>query len=128
MNGGGGIANSFLATLNIASCSGDSSQAGSVAVASPARAIAWQRQPPKSTSFSAQDRQGSGIQSVPRKAWKAGTLLPDLSAAAGRGPIGEFEARDRGRRMAGQDLALSGSTFRMTLPQPPMQGFGRLAQ
>mgnify|MGYP006863106953 CR=1 FL=1 len=42
---------------------GERRQTGSVARGSPASAIAWQRQPPKSRSFSSQLRQGSGIQS-----------------------------------------------------------------
>ena len=36
--------------------------------ASPVIAKAWQRQPPKSISLRSQERHGSFIQSVPRKA------------------------------------------------------------
>ena len=49
--------------------------------ASPVRASAWQRQPPKSFSLRGQDRQGSRIQSVPRKALKAGNSA-QISASA----------------------------------------------
>ena len=54
------------ASLKICSCIGDSVQAGSVLPASPVSAKAWQRQPPKSTSWNSQLLHGSGIQPVPR--------------------------------------------------------------
>src|ERR671913_1721136 len=72
MNSGGAAADSAAASANSRAWCGDSSQAGSVFLGSPVSAMAWQRQPPKSASLRAQERQGSGIQSVPRKAWKAG--------------------------------------------------------
>jgi len=46
----------------------DSAHAGSVCAGSRVMAKAWQRQPPQSISLRSQERQGSGIQSVPRKA------------------------------------------------------------
>ena len=46
-------------------------QTGSVFSAAPVSANAWQRQPPKSTVFRGQLRQGSRIHSSPRKARKA---------------------------------------------------------
>ena len=45
--------------------------AGSVFAASPVKAMAWQRQPPKSISARGQLRHGSFIQLVPRYFWKA---------------------------------------------------------
>ena len=45
---------------------GERLHAGSVLAASPVSRKAWQRQPPKSFSFSEQDPQGSGSQSRPR--------------------------------------------------------------
>jgi hypothetical protein len=50
---------------------GESSQAGSVTLASPVNSAAWQRQPPKSISRNSQLLQGSGIHSVPRNRMKA---------------------------------------------------------
>ena len=52
--------------------SGERVQTGSVFSASPVRANAWQRQPPKSTVFRGQLRHGSFIQPSPRKALNAG--------------------------------------------------------
>ena len=54
------------------SWSGDRWHTGSVRAASPVSRNAWQRHPPKSISRRPQLRQGSGIQSVPRKRWKSG--------------------------------------------------------
>jgi hypothetical protein len=69
-SGGAGRAASRSAVARNSSCSGDLAQAGSVRAASPANARAWQRQPPQSDSRSSQERQGSGIHSVPRNRWK----------------------------------------------------------
>src|SRR5207247_9366888 len=63
---GAGSSDSRSATCVKAACSADLSQAGSVRAASPAKAKAWQRQPPQSTSRNSQERQGSRIQDVPR--------------------------------------------------------------
>src|SRR5690606_21985096 len=50
----------------------ESSQAGSAFAASPVQANAWHRQPAKSISLRGQERHGSFIHAVPRKAVKAG--------------------------------------------------------
>src|SRR5262249_13352009 len=71
MNRSPPVAASRSACLKIASCIGDSVQAGSVLPASPVSAKAWQRQPPKSISRNSHDLQGSGIQDVPRYLLKA---------------------------------------------------------
>ncbi len=86
---------------------------------------AWQRQPPKSSSWrpSGQLRQGSCIQSVPRKRVNASdscqihssersfTLAnsrPGIVAAAWHGSASPL-----------------GATIMVVVPQPPMHGFGR---
>jgi hypothetical protein len=51
---------------------GVSVQTGSGLAASPVSAKAWQRQPPKSTAFRGQVRQGSFIHESPRNAWNPG--------------------------------------------------------
>ena len=56
------------ASTTLAWC-GENRHTGSVAAASPVSRSAWQRQPPKSSSWrpSGHERHGSFIQSVPRK-------------------------------------------------------------
>src|SRR6185437_2977880 len=66
----GGAASARARAATTRSCRGASAQAGSVAAASPSKAKAWQRQPPKSVVRSSQVRQGAGIQASPRKARK----------------------------------------------------------
>src|SRR3546814_1985128 len=63
---GPALADSVVASACMAACSGERAQAGSTVPASPVSAKAWQRQPPQSISRRSQERQGSGIQSVPR--------------------------------------------------------------
>ena len=66
--------------------------------------MAWQRQPPQSISRNAQERQGSCIQSVPRKALNAS----ELSQMSSKRPIPhvvEGERRDGLGGVAGQHLA-----------------------
>src|SRR5438445_8734667 len=65
---------------------------GSVAVASPVSAKAWQRQPPKSSSRRGQLAHGSFIHAVPRKALKAGEFA-------------QISARESTSRVTGQHLA-----------------------
>ena len=61
----------------MAACSGDSSQAGSVAAASPVSASAWQRQPPKSTSLQRAGAAGLGHPVGAAEALEGRALLPD---------------------------------------------------
>ena len=89
MNGGGGIADLFLATLNIASCSGDSSQAGSVA---------WHRRPaPWPGSGSRRNRPPAARRTGRARAssrcrGSAGRLgFAARSSAAAVADVGEFE-------------------------------------
>ena len=82
----------------------DLAQAGSVRSASPAKARAWQRQPPQSTSRNSQERQGSRIQPVPRKRWKAS----ELSQMSRRRPVAHVVEDEAGNGLggvAGQYLA-----------------------
>ena len=92
------------ATRANAACSEDLAQAGSATAASPAKAKAWQRQPPQSISRNSQERQGSRIQSVPRNVWKA-SEWSQMSRSAPVAHVVEGEARDGLGRMAGQHLA-----------------------
>src|SRR5262245_5307718 len=102
--------------------SGDKWQTGSVAVALPVSAKAWQRQPPKSMSRRAQLAHGSGIQSVPRNARNAGDAIQISASGCSR----TFQNTSPGIDSA----AWQGSTFPdgVTLserrPQPPTHGFG----
>ena len=57
---------------------------GRCCAASPVIANAWQRQPPKSISRKAQERHGSFIQSVPRKALKASEFSQMSSSGRSR--------------------------------------------
>src|ERR671917_2916828 len=101
---------------------GESEQAGSVAAASPTIASAWQRQPPQSRSLRSQERQGSGIQSVPRKAVKAGEEVQisarDRSCTDQKSRLGMVSAAWQGRTLP------DGVTFMRRRPQPPAQAFG----
>src|SRR5579862_7220254 len=58
---------------------GERVQTGSVAAASPARSMAWQRHPAKSMVRRSQDLHGSCIQDSPRNFWKA-SLERQISA------------------------------------------------
>src|SRR3954462_10805404 len=92
-------------------------QTGSVFSAAPVRANAWQRQPPKSTVFLGQERQGSRIQLSPRE-------------AVDPGDSGQIQSREWSRAL-GQLMVViwvapwqgstlpSGATTRYSLPQPP---------
>ena len=72
---------------------------------SPVKAIAWQRQPPKSISARGQLRHGSFIQLVPRYFWNAWPLS-QMSASRLSLDVVELEARHRLGCMAGQHAAL----------------------
>src|SRR5260221_13848461 len=100
-------------------------QTGSVAVASPASNMAWQRQPPKSTWRRSQDLQGSCIQSSPRNFWNAGELsqisLSDFSFTFSNWIPGITLAAWQG------STAPSGETSISLRPHPPTQGFGNFA-
>ena len=96
---------------------------GSVAVTSPVIRNAWQRQPPKSISRRSQLRQGSGIQSVPRKRWKMGArsqmTSSEWSRTLGNSSPGISRAVWHGRTKP------SGATLIDTMPQPWRQAFGK---
>ncbi len=89
--------------------------------ASPVRAKAWQRQPPKSSSRRSQLRQGSGIQSVPRNAVITGESSQIRSSGSAR-----TLARGSGSDWAAGQGSTSpfGVTVSCRDAQPPMQGFG----
>ena len=80
---------------------GVSVQTGSVLAASPVRANAWHRQPPKSTAFRGQLRQGSFIQLSPRKALERLRLAPDPVQRVAPHVV-ELERGDLGGAVAGQ--------------------------
>ncbi len=97
-------------------------QAGSVAAASPAIAIAWQRQPPQSISRRSQLRQGSCIQSVPRNALKAGESR-QISARLRSPKRSKVSERMVCAAWQGSTVP-SGATMKASRAQPPMQGLG----
>src|SRR5258706_5372415 len=105
--------------------SGESEHTGSVAAASRARSIAWQRQPPKSCELRSQDLQGSCIQDSPRNLWNA-SLWSQMSR---RGFSLTFSNRRPGMTLAAwQGSASPFGAISITLrPQPPMHGFGYFA-
>ena len=84
---------------------GDFTQAGSVAAASPAIAIAWHRQPPQSISRRSQLRHGSCIHSVPRNALNAGESV-QISASVRSPKRSKRERRNRLRGVARQHGAV----------------------
>ena len=96
-----------------------------MAAASPVSRSAWQRQPPKSSSWrsSGQVRHGSGIQSVPRKRVNA--------SDSNQIPASGWSRTLANSRPGIVDAAWQGSTSpfgAITIvvgPQPPMHGFGR---
>src|SRR5262245_4559061 len=104
---------------------GDSEQAGSVALAEPAMAMAWQRQPPQSTSRRSQLRQRSGIQSVPRKALNACEFsqISDsgLSLTLSKTRPGMVSAAWHGSTLPWGVMLIA------RRPQPPTQALGKRA-
>src|SRR5262249_8941750 len=95
---------------------------GSVALASPVSAKAWQRQPPKSRSRRGQLAHGSFIHALPRKAVKAGEVAPMAATESSR----TVQNCRRAIASAGwQGNALpAGVTLRERRPQPPTHGLG----
>jgi hypothetical protein len=84
--------------------------------------MAWQLQPPKSISLKAQERQGSFIQSVPRKALKADPFSQMSSRVRSftlsKTRLGIDYAAWQGRTLP------AGVTLSERLPQPPTHGLG----
>src|SRR6185437_250203 len=112
---------SASAVATMRAWSGDLWQAGSALRASPVRASAWQRQPPQSISRRSQERQGSRIQSVPRKALKAGFECQISASEWSRTLQNSSPGIDSA---AWQGSALpDGETLIATRPHPPAQGF-----
>ena len=103
---------------------GEKRQTGSVAAASPVRRSAWQRQPPKSSSWrpSGHERHGSCIQSVPRKRVNASDSFQiqssERSRTFGNSRPGIVEAAWHG------SASPFGAMTIVVRPQPPMHGFG----
>src|SRR5581483_7842312 len=125
MNDCGAVPASRSAIATSSSWSADKAHAGSVRVASPVMAKAWHRQPPQSISLRSQERHGSGIHSVPRKAWNALELCHISSRLRWRTLSKDKVVMD--------SAAWQGSTWpdgeilRKRPPHPPIQDFGRLA-
>src|SRR6218665_861884 len=106
--------------------SGDLSHTGSVRPASPVSSQAWQRQPPRSRSFSSQERHGSGIHAVPRKRWKA-SLWYQMSCSdcvrtfgrgrpGGMGGAGEGRGGEQGGGMGGEGGGVGGDSEKYRTP------------
>ena len=87
--------------------------------------MAWQRHPPKSISLKAQERQGSFIQEVPRKALNA-LEFSQISRSGLSLTLSKLRNLMLSAAWQGSTLP-DGVMFMKPLPQPPMQGFGRLA-
>ena len=96
---------------------GENRQTGSVAAASPVSRSAWQRQPPKSSSWrpSGQDRHGSCIQSVPRKRLNASDSC-QIHSSERVAHVRELEAGDRRGRLARERLAVRRHDDRVRAP------------
>src|SRR5262245_43252709 len=122
MNAGGAACASCSAVATRSRCNGDSEQAGSVAVASPVSANAWQRQPPTSLVLRGQLRQGSAIQSVPRNALNAAPSY-QISASGRSLTLSNSSVVMVSAAWHGRTLP-DGVTFRFCLAQPPMHGLG----
>ncbi len=92
-------------------------QTGSVAAASPVSAApgSGSRRSPPPGGPSGQLRQGSCIQSVPRKRIERLRLEPDLRQRV-LADVLELEARDRRRRLAGQHVAVRRDHDRVVTP------------
>src|SRR5579862_2505665 len=103
--------------------SGESRQAGSVRAGSPERIAAWQRQPPKSTPRSGQERHGSGIQSVPLNRLKASD--PSQMSRSDRRRTLSNRSEGISRAVGQGRTSPLGLTVRYRLPQPFMHGLGR---
>ena len=93
--------------------------------ASPVKAIAWQRQPPKSISSRGQLRQGSFIQ------LGAAILLEGLAVEPDVGETFVFDVveLETGKHSAAWQGSTRpcGVTLMIPRPQPPMHGFGVFA-
>src|ERR671918_1226196 len=122
MNSGGGAAASRSAVATSSRCKDESEQAGSVALASPVSANAWQRQPPKSIVLRGQLRHGSAIHSVPRNALNAAPWY-QISASGRSLTLSNSSVVMVSAAWQGRTLP-EGVTFRFCLAQPPMHGFG----
>jgi len=85
-------------------------------------AMAWQRQPPQSISLKAQERQGAFIQSVPRKALKAGEFAQISASECSRTFQNSSPVMDSAA-WQGSTLPM-GVTLSERRAQPPVQGFG----
>ena len=93
--------------------------------ASPVSAKAWHRHPPQSSSRRSHERQGSGIQSVPRYFMNASedsqiAFRLFSTTVSNCSPVIDSAAW-HGRTLPEGDI------LRNRCPQPPMQAFGRLA-
>src|SRR5262249_15572543 len=97
-------------------------QTGSAAAASPVKAKAWQRQPPKSTSRRMQLAHGSFIQAVPRNALNAGEFAQMSASECSRTFQNSSPVIDSAAWQGTPGPA--GVTLRERRPQPPTQGLG----
>src|SRR5260370_19152684 len=106
--------------------SGDKWHTGSAPLGLPVSAKAWQRQPPQSISRRSQERQGSIIQSVPRKRMKASELRQIASRLVvpteGKESPGNVSAAWQGSALP------AGVTLRKRLAHPPIQALGIIAR
>src|SRR5262244_1136281 len=111
-----------LASLAIAAATfawlGDNAQTGSVAAALPARAKAWQRQPPQSISARSQPWQGLGIQAVPRN-FKNASLVSQMSLRERVRTLSKVKPGSVAAAWQGRARP-SGVTTITWRPQPPM--------